>query len=389
MRYPQSLLDLIDTERDDVLSVMLDVDPSKPEHQAVHPAYLIHLKNAVRDILDGLPKQRRKRAAPIASQVLGFVETMRPEGRGLAIFAAPDLWRQQFFPFPLTTRITYGRPDVMPLLWTIDEYQPYAVLVVDSEHARILVAYLGAATIMEQDALVLDTSEWRFTAGRQPSFTKATGTGAGRGSQRDTFDARVDDHVRRFWLSAADAAAHWLDELQIERLILAGPEEATAAVREALPDRARAKVAGMVPLAADASLPEIRDRTLAAALQSERSREEQLIAAALDRSSPPAGSVVGIEPTLTALQRGEAMRVIAARDLDGPVGRCRRCGYVTAKPRRRCEVCRGKVEPATFPQVLPLLIRRGGADLELVGKESAGALRELGGLAAILRFRSS
>ena len=382
------LLDLVDTERDDVLSVSLDIDPTKPEHQTVRPAYVIHLKNAIRDILDGLPKRRRKAAAGIASQVLAAVETMRPEGRGVAIFAGPDLWRQQFFPFPVTTRITYGRPDVIPLLWTIDEYQPYAVLVVDSEHARILVAYLGAAAVIEQDALMLDTSEWRFTAGRQPSFTKATGTGAGRGSQRDTFEARVDDHVRRFWLGAADAAARWLDELQVERLILAGPEEATAAVRSALPERARSKVVGAVAMAADASLPEIRDRTLEVALQSERSREEQLIAAALDRTSGPAGSVVGIEPTLAALQRGEAMLVIADRDLDGPVGRCRRCGYVTAKPRQRCEVCRGKVEPTTFPQVLPLLARRGGATLELVGRESAGALRELRGLAAILRFRS-
>jgi peptide chain release factor subunit 1 len=389
MRYSQTLLDLIDSDREDVLSVSLDVDPAKPEHQTVRPAYVIHLKNAIRDILDGLPKRRRKEVAPVAAQVLSSVETMRPEGRGLAVFAAPGLWRQQFFPFPLTTRISYGRPDVMPLLWSVDEYEPYAILVVDSEHARVLVAYLGSAAVMEQDALVLDTSEWRFTAGRQPSFTRATGTGAGRGAQRDTFDARVDDHVRRFWLGAADAAARWLDDLQIDRLILAGPDEATAAVRDALPNRAQTKVVATVPMAADLTLPEIRERTLDAALQSERSREEELIAAVLTQTSSPAGSVLGVDATLAALQRGEVMIVIVDRNLDGTVGRCRRCGYVTPKPRQRCEVCRGKVEQVTFPQVLPLLARRGGAELELVGRESAGALRALGGLAAVLRFRSS
>ncbi len=383
----RDLSDLIETTRDDVLSVSLDIDPTKPEHQTTHPAYAIQLKNAIRDILEGLPKRRRKQAAAVAAQTLAFVETMRPEGRGLAIFAAENLWRQRFFPFPLPTRISYGRPDVTPLLWTIDEYEPFAVLVVDSERTRILVAYLGAAAVVEQEALVLDTSDWRFKAGRQPTFARAIGTGAARGTQRDTFEARIDDHVHRFWVGAAEAASRWLDELHIQRLILAGPREATAAVAAALPDRSRSKLVAEVAMAADAGLPEIRDRTLDAALQSERSREEELIARALDRTSGPAGSVVGIEATLAALQQGEAMIVIADRDLEGTVGRCRRCGYVTVKPRQRCEVCRGKVEQATFPQVLPLLARRGGARLELVGRESAGALGLIGGFAAILRFR--
>ncbi len=386
MRFPEELLDLLDSDRDDVWSVALDIDPSKPEHQATRPAYLITLKNAVREILDDLPKRRRREAEPAAEQVFTFVESMKPEGRGLAIFAAAGLWRQQFFPFPLSTRISYGRPNVMPVLWGADEYEPYAILLVDSEHARILVAYLGTASVIEQDTLVLDTSEWRFKAGRQPSFAKAVGTGAARGTQRDTFEARVEDHVRRFWHKAAEAAANWLDELQIERLILAGPEEATAAVRNMLPDRTRDRLVASITVPAHATLPEIRDRTLEAALQSERSREEELIAAALERTSGPAGSVTGIEATLAALQRGEVMTLIADRELDGVIGRCRRCGYVTAKPRQRCEVCRGKVEPTTYSQVLPLLARRGGARLELVGSESAGALRTLGGLAGILRY---
>lgn len=387
MAVTRDLIELIDTARDDVFSVSLDIDPTKPEHQTVQPAYVIRVKNGIRGILESLPPRRRKQAAPIAGQILGFVDTLRPEGRGLAIFAAPDLWRQQFFPFPLSTKISYGPPDVMPVLWTVDEYEPYAILVVDSERARILVAYLGGAAVMEQDVLGLDTHEWRFTAGRQPSFTKAVGTGAARGAQRDTFDARVDDHVRRFWTGAASAAARWLDELQIDRLVLAGPAEAAAAVADALPDRARRKLAATVPMAADADLPEIRKRTLEAALRSERSREEELIAAVLDRTTRPAGSVIGVDETLAAVQRGEAMTVLADRDLEGTVGRCRRCGYVTAKPRRRCEVCRGKLVQLTFPQVLPLLVRRSGARLELVGKESAGALRAIGGLAAILRFK--
>src|SRR3972149_641862 len=42
------LADLIEAERADVLSVSLDVDPSRPEHQGQNPAYRIWLRNALR-----------------------------------------------------------------------------------------------------------------------------------------------------------------------------------------------------------------------------------------------------------------------------------------------------------------------------------------------------
>ncbi|MGH7908543.1 MAG: VLRF1 family aeRF1-type release factor, partial [Thermodesulfobacteriota bacterium] len=229
MLRPQDLADLVETDRRDVISVYLDVDGTKPENQTAPPAYLIWLRNALRETVDRLFEDKRRVAEDPAVAVIRFVESMKPAGRGLAIFAGPDLWRQYLLPFPLANRAAHGRPDLIPLLWAIDEYEPYAVLVVDREHARILVTSLGRARVVEEEILQLDTSDWRFKAGRQPTFTKAAGTGASRGTQRDTFVARVEDHVRRFWQDAAEAAARWLDELQIRRLIIGGQEEAAGA----------------------------------------------------------------------------------------------------------------------------------------------------------------
>ena len=41
-------------------------------------------------------------------------------------------------PVPLRHHVAYGRPDVLPLLWAMDEYQPYAILAVTRERARLL-----------------------------------------------------------------------------------------------------------------------------------------------------------------------------------------------------------------------------------------------------------
>jgi peptide subunit release factor 1 (eRF1) len=386
MLRPQDLADLVETDRRDVISISLDVDATKPENQSEPPAYLIWLRNALRATVDRLFEDKRRVADEPAMAVIRFVESMKPAGRGLAIFAGPDLWRQYVLPFPLPNRVAHGRPDLIPLLWAIDEYQPYAVLVVDREHARILVSTLGAARVVEEEVLQLDTSDWRFKAGRQPTFTKATGTGASRGTQRDTFDARVEDHVRRFWQSAAEAAGRWLDELQIHRLIIGGQEEAANTVREMLPEPARRKVVGIVPLPAHAEVSVIRERTLPIALEEERRRDIDLVAQVLEGAKARSGGVVGKAATVEALMEGQALRVVADRDLAGEVWQCTQCQFVSGRAVKECPACGGTVETLPLSQALPLLARRGGATIEFVGDEAAEGLRPHDGLGAILRY---
>src|SRR3989304_5756338 len=91
------VLRLLDLDRHDVISVSLDVDPRKPEHQVVRPAYLIWLRNALRPLVGGLWGDPQRQAEEDANSILSFVEgwSGRPAllpGRGLAIFAAPHLW---------------------------------------------------------------------------------------------------------------------------------------------------------------------------------------------------------------------------------------------------------------------------------------------------------
>ncbi|MGQ0550885.1 MAG: VLRF1 family aeRF1-type release factor, partial [Armatimonadota bacterium] len=353
--WPRDLSDLVETDRRDILSIYLDVDPTKPENQSAHPAYAIWLRNALRDILNGQNKDERRTLGKTAEDVENFVASNKPAGRGLVLFAAPGLWRQHFLPVPVSNHVTYGRPDMMPLLWTIDEYEPYAILFVDSEHARILVAYLGRTAVVEEETLELDTSDWRFKAGRPPTFTKMAGVGATRGAQRDTFEARVEDHVRRFWQNAADATAKWLDELQIDRLIIGGPETAASAVQGMLPEHARDKVVGLVPVPAYSELSEIRERTLPVALEAEHRRDAELVAKVIDLAAAGSSGVVGKAATVDALLKGQVMTVVADRELAGTVWRCVQCQYVSTDPIDRCPTCGGAVEKFELSQLLPVL----------------------------------
>ena len=212
------------------------------------------------------------------------------------------------------------------------------------------------------------------------------GTGASRGTQRDTFEARVDEHRRRLWLGAAEAAARWLHDVRVDRLIIAGPEEASSAVRNLLPEAARAKLVAVVPVRSDLDPEEIHRATVPIALAEEHARERALVEDVVQRAAGGAGTIVGARATLDALAREQVVTLVADRDVDGEVVQCTQCGQATAERVPVCPVCGGAVERTALSQILPLLARRSGARLEMVSGEAAVALRPHGGIGAVLRY---
>ncbi|MDR5708302.1 MAG: VLRF1 family aeRF1-type release factor [Armatimonadota bacterium] len=384
MLDPQDLEALVTSPRRDVLSVCLDVDPTEPSNQRSEPAWRIWARRALHEVVENLPKEERRAAREVADRIVQYLRESRPQGRGLALFAASDLWREYSLPVPLPNFVRYGRPDVWPLLWAMDEYQPHAILIVHRDHARLLMAYLGSASLIEEESLELDTTSWRFTAGRPPTFTGRLGTGATRGVQRDTFEARVDDHLRRFWAGVAEAAARFVEERHIERLLLGGPEEAAFGVRDQLPESASRKVVAVVPLPSPLEeWPQIRGRILAVARQAERQREAERIQELVERSGQGEG-VLGLEPTLEALVRRQVQLVVVDRELEVEVVECPSCGYVSGRILETCRMCGAATVRTRLTQVLPLLAHLNRAALELVNPQPM--LRSRGGIGALLRY---
>lgn len=382
----RALAGLIEMDRRDVLSLTLDIDPTKPENQRGRPAYKVWLGSALHDLLEGLTAEDRKAARETVERVVAHVERALLQGRGLAIFAAPGLWEEFALPVSLPSRIRYGRPDVIPVLWALDEYEPYAILAVFRDHAAVLIVRLGRTSVVQEETFELDTSDWRFKVGRQPSFTKQTGGGASRGAAPDAHAARVEEQVRRFWRRVAEEATGLLRDRRIDRVIIAGHVEAARAVRDLLPDSARKTVVSLVPLRSSAGPDEIRGRTLPVALAEERRREAELVAQILEDAAGGGGAVVGIADTLVALHRGQVQTLAADRDVNGTVWYCTSCGFASKTDLERCPVCGAPVAHVPLAEILPLLARRTGARLELVDGSAAAALRPHDGIGAVLRF---
>jgi len=351
----QDITELLETDRQDILSVYLDTDGRKPENRGAKPAYVIWLQHALREALKDLSGDALRLASRAARRITTLVTRQRPEGRGLIVFAAQGLWKEYHLPMAVPNHLRYGAPDVTILVDVLDQYKPYAILAVDHRHARILQASLGDATVIEEATLELHTEDWHSITGRKPTATRQFGTGVGRGAQRDTFDARVDARRRQFLTDVAHTAGRIMHEKGIERLVLCGADDVTSEIRLALPPEVRGKIVGVVALESHAGITEIRDRTLAVALEAERRQDAELVESLLDRAAR-GGGVTGIGATLEALNEGRVFTVVVDRNV-----------------------------LAEMP-TLPLLARRHGARLAPVQGAPADGLRGHGGIGAILRY---
>jgi hypothetical protein len=382
----EHLNEIVKSDRDDVLSLSLNTDPSLVEHQRPNPAYRVWTHNAVRRLLSRLAADVQEAAEPAAQRILAHLDAVPQEGRGRAIFAGPDLWQAYTLPFPLPNHLTYGAPDTIPLLWAMHEYAPYAVVLAFHDHARLLVAYLGQTIAIDEIDLELDTDQWRFKTGRPATSSRQSGTGVGRGIQSSAHEARVLAQYRRFWRGVAEAAADMLAARGIDRVILGGDKAAAGAVSAALPRPLRETVIGTVAIRPHASLAEIQARALPLALADRHARDRRLVRSVVQERRAGGTAVEGTAATLEALAAGNLRIVIANRDMRATARACVSCGALGVKP-GPCAACDGDVRRLTLPQALPMLTRQHGAALELVSADAAAPLAD--GIGGLLRHPST
>jgi len=376
----RDLAALIQREPRDVLSVILDVDPTKPENQTSNPAYRIWTHSAFSRLQETVPEAARGTAEESARRVLAHLTSGQPHGEGVAIYAAPDLWRVYTLPTSVPNRMAYGRPDLLPVLWASRKYQPYLVVIVDRKHAQIAVVDGDTVREAAESTLDLNTAEWRFESG-PVTATRQTGVRISRSMQADSFEAKMDERIREFWLETARRLGPIADGEHADLVVISASPQAGGVVLNHLAAPLQGRVVGIEPLYDHVSLHEVRERTLPLALARRRELQAEGVAAVLSGAAASARGVNGRERTLTALLEGEVQILLAGRDLDGDVRECGRCGYTTADEADHCAACGGAMTVEPIRQVLPVLARTHGAELRVLDPDvGSGLTGELGGL---------
>jgi peptide subunit release factor 1 (eRF1) len=347
-----------------ILSVYLSVNPTHQENRA--KAYVVRLKDALKAA--GAPKE-------LSGRVLAYVDAERPSVGTLALFASRD---GIFDVYPLRVdlpeRVRWGEPYVVPLIFALQQHEPYGVILLDAHKARVFVSVLGR---MEEE---LDAENIFTTAGwREITISPSTAAPSG-GAAKDAFEHRLEAQSLRFYRDLGETVRGLIERFGLARLILAGPEERASTFVRALPRQVAEMVAATVPLPLEASEKEVMQRVSGAEELARNTRQEKLLAEARERGAS------GLDETLESLQEGRVYHLLVPWPTEERVRWCDPCGLAFSGA-KSCPYCGSGTRERELVDVVLEMAEARGSRLEFVRGENADMLREeLGGLAGLVRF---
>ncbi len=343
--------------------------------------YVIRAKDTMKSL--GVPAELQKR-------VLDRLEHDVVRGRTRALFASED--GIDVFDLNVDLPVVklaygelearWGEPYVLPLLLALDEYERYAVVLLDEERWRLFEVHLGEARELADAFRAVDPGAWRQLAEAKPATP--VGVAARGGGGHDRFDRRMLAWTHRFYRQLAAETARRLEQMGAERLILMGVPEETRYFAELLPKAVRERVVARLPLPARGSkvtaaevLAEVED----ALEQVERAEEAKLLERVREEG------VWGVEQVLEDLQLGRVYVLVMPWRPEGEVWVCPDTGYASLDEAKVRAVCTEKPRRADLAATLVDLAGLFGARVEFVRGDNADRLNEeFGGLAGLKRW---
>ncbi len=294
---------LVSEADEHTLTLYLTVDPAARENQAATPAWRIWLKDALRNIGNGDDVW-----PVIRARVESYFDEYQPNSKSVALFAGLSFQHVYELPIPMENRATLGTPPVAPLLWAMDEYKRYLVVVVDQQHARFFTAYLGEIGFQQELKLELDTDDWHEKTGSQPSTATPS---LGRGSSQDDYDDRVEENVRRFYREVIEQMSRLVETQGIRRVVIGGSEQSAHALRDLLPEALANVVVDVLPIPWRSTPKEVMARVQPRALEYERGLEMELVNQVIGLAKAGGRGALGREAVMQALEMQRVELLVA------------------------------------------------------------------------------
>ncbi len=288
-------------------SLYLDVDEAKQENQSAQPAWRIYLKNALSDLESQAPDVQLARQ--IRGRVADFFDGYTPDVKGFAAFFTADSQQTYELPVPVNAEWAFGKPLITPLLWAMDEYEPYLIVMVDQEKAELITAYLGSTTV--EDKLESDLQAYDF--GQKTLMPSASAVAGGHelttGSNREAFQNMINEHIARFYREVVDHVESLQQHHPRMRIVIGGAEQSVHALRDLLPERLTDRIVAVTSIPMRLDEREIFDQVLPLALNYERDQELDLVLQVIDFAKAGGRGALGAKAVDEALtmQRVETL----------------------------------------------------------------------------------
>ena len=308
-----------------------------------------------------------------------LAKELRPETNGAAVFAcagANDFFEAVQLAAPVENHrlYIYNQPHLYPLARLMDQYPRYAVLIADTNRARLFV--FGRGKTLQRDEV---------------QNVKTRGAKIGGWSQM-----RYQRHLENYHLQHAKEVADQLEQVvredNVEHVILAGDEVIIPLLKEQFPKSVAERVVDVLSLDINAPEHEILEESLEAMRRYDAKTDAEKVERLLDEYRAGGLAVVGSRDTLEALAMGQVEElIIAARqqDIEGDREDVAILSdtEVTEPFVAGHDGAVAAIEPDSVVIAQDLVKRARQNSARVTFIEEASLLEGVGGCGALLRFR--
>lgn len=355
-----------------VISLYLNAQPDEHGHDNFHTFVRNELRDRANTFQPGSPE--RASFDKDVERINSYLEDeVRPSANGVAIFAcagAGDFFEAIQLDAPIENNrlFVYDQPHLYPLARLVDQYPRYAVLVANTNSARVFVFGRGAK---------LDSKEVKNK--------KTNRTKVGGWSQM-----RYQRHLANYHLHHAKEVIEVLEQAvredKAEHVILAGDDVIIPLLREQMPPQLAAKVIDVVSLDINTPEHEIFQTSMEALRDHDSQTDAEKVSKLLDEYRGNGLAVVGVANTLTALSNGQADDLLisaAPGEIKYDEGKVKEvlAAYAAAEGEVGIDVS----EPRLVADELVKRAQASAATVTFI--EDASLLADVGGVGATLRYR--
>lgn len=277
-----------------VISLYLNAQPDQHGRDHFEPFLRKELPDRLRTY--GAEGPERRSLEKDVAKIRGYLRNLSASANGIAIFACSgaDVFEVVELASPIHEhRLSISdHPHLYPLARVLDEYPRYAVLVADTNQARLFVVAMNTVQATEQ---VAGTKTRRHSMG---------------GWAQARYQRHIENYHQQHAKEVADMLARVVRDEGIAAVIVAGEEGIVSLLRAYLPKDVIERVVDVLKLDAHAPEREILDITIEAMRQKDAETDRARVEALLGAYRGGALAVVGVEATLHALELGQVDELI-------------------------------------------------------------------------------
>lgn len=387
MLEASKLQELLNSSEKNILTIYLNSDSSKSD--GGRTASLIWLKGALKDLKDKISKEDLIHFEKLEKKAKKLLEGTLFKEKAVIVFIGDAITEILSIQVGVENEVSYGVPNLGQIIWLLEEYRPYGVLLLDSHKVMFYKVQLNRVERIKSHDLNLDTADWKKQRLMPPSSPKdGISKGAiGGGDRVEAFNDRVKANIQRFMKETTSFFDSLKHDYNISELIIGGSEDIQDKYIKLLNKDQSEMLVGKASISINAPNKEILELSLKEFWKYERSREKRLADLLIEKSTQGNNASIGLDTTLQAINNGRADSIVISRQLKATIKECKNCQSLQSDKNDECIVCRNKsFNINSIKSLIPLRAIKNGIKLEILGGEAAELLMRYGGIGVFWRY---